>query len=226
MQKMIEEAVRAREALNSLTQDLSGFNLEHFKKLEGRYPLGELGEWVREAILKLGGAAIPDGEFWTLITPESLRQPYRLAPRYDRVSFNRELAMRVRNCEMAGLGHPLVDALIHALRQPAFQGSVYGRSGGKSVYAHYLVQYRTATGQLQGRLFNFVYDSLTNEVKTLNRFEIGNERGTKGAKESPDVSKARQRIESALQSAILEWLPDRQSRAGLHPTLIGLHSHS
>ena len=226
MQKMIEEAVRARDALNSLTQDLTSFNLEHFKKLEGRYSLEELGEWVREAILKLGGAALPDGEFWTLITPESLRQPYRLAPRYDRVSFNRELAMRVRNCEMVGLGHPLVDALIHALRKPAFQGSVSGKVGAQFIYAHYLVQYRTAPNQLQGRVFNYVYDSQTKEVRILNRFEVGNGMETCGAKEGPDISNARERIESALQNGILEWLPDRQSRAGLQITLIGLHSHS
>ncbi len=222
MQKMIEEAVRARDALNSLTQDLSSFNLEHFKKLEGRYSLGELGEWVREAILKLGGAALPDGEFWILITPESLRQPYRLAPRYDRVTFERELAMRVRNCEMAGLGHPLVDALIHELRQPAFQGSVSGKSGGVSIHAHYLVQYRTPTARLQGRLFNFVYDSLTKEVKIVTRFEVGNGKELGGDKDGVDISIARHHIETALQNAIIEWLPDRQSRAGLQISLLGL----
>ena len=134
--------------------------------------------------------------------------------------------MRVRNCELAGLGHPLVDALIHALRQPAFQGSVSGKLGGASIHAHYLVQYRSATGQLQGRLFNFVYDSLTNKVSTLGRFEAGNGMETEIAKESSDISSARQSIESALQNAIMEWLPDRQSRAGLQITLIGLHSHS
>jgi hypothetical protein len=116
-----------------------------------------------------------------------------------------------------------VDAFIHALRQPAFQGSVSGMFGGNSVYARYLVQYRISTGQLQGRLFNFVYDPLTNEVKTLNRFEASNGMGTGGAKEGPDIADARERIETALQNAIIEWLPDRQSRAGLQISLIGLH---
>jgi hypothetical protein len=93
-----------------------------------------------------------------------------------------------------------------------------------SVYARYLVQYRIATGQLQGRLFNFVYDPLAKEVRTLTRFEIGNGTGTGGAEEGPDISKARERIETALQNAIIEWLPDRQSRAGLQISLIGLYS--
>ena len=47
----MEEALRAREALDNLTQDLGHFNLEHYRKLEGRYSLSELGEWVRTAIL-------------------------------------------------------------------------------------------------------------------------------------------------------------------------------
>ncbi len=70
MERMMAEALRARDALNALTQDLSDFNLEHFKELEGRYSLAELGAWVRDTTLKLGGAAIPDGDLWTLITPE------------------------------------------------------------------------------------------------------------------------------------------------------------
>jgi len=95
-----------------------------------------------------------------------------------------------------------------------------------SVYARYLVQYRISTGRLQGRLFNFVYDPLAKEVRTLTRFEGGNGIEPGGAKEGPDIGKARERIESALQSGILEWLPDRQSRAGLQITLIGVHSNS
>jgi tRNA U34 5-carboxymethylaminomethyl modifying GTPase MnmE/TrmE len=125
---------------------------------------------------------------------------------------------------MVGLGHPLVDALIHALRKPAFQGSVSGRLGEGSVYAHYLVQHRSVTGQLQGRVFNFVYDSLANEVRTLPRFEVENGMGTDDDKDAQDISNARERIETALQNAIIEWLPDRQSRAGLQVSLIGLHS--
>jgi superfamily II DNA/RNA helicase len=221
MQRMIEEAVRAREALNSLTQDLTGFHLEHFKKLEGRYSLAELGEWVRNAILKLGGAAIPEGDFWTLLTPESMRQRHRLAPRYERVCFDRDLAMRIRNCELGGLGHPLVDALIHEFRQPTFPGFVSGALSGGSIHAHYLVQRRAEKGQLQGRVFNLAYDPGNDEIKVLRRFDYGASKADKT--EGSDSSKARERIEAALQNAIIEWLPDRQSRAGLQITLVGVH---
>jgi hypothetical protein len=37
------------------------------------------------------------------------------------------------------------------------------------------------------------------------------------------VGEAREPIESALQLAIIEWLPDRHSRGGLRVSLIGLH---
>jgi SNF2 family DNA or RNA helicase len=220
MQKMFEAALRAREALNSLTQDLSSFNLEHFKKLGGRYTLGELGQWVRDAILKLGGAAIPDGDFWILITPDSMRQSHRLAPRYERVTFDRELALRVRNCELAGLGHPLVDALIDEFRKPALPGYVSGAESGNMIHAHYLVQHRNPAGQLQGRTFNFLCNAQTMEVQSLRRFELcGAKRSEEGL---DDFQKVREGIEAALQNAIIEWLPDRQARAGLQISLLGL----
>src|SRR4030067_2140311 len=170
IQRMIQEAVRAQEALRSLAQDLSGFNLEHFKNLEGHYSLRELGEWVRDAILKLGGAAIPDGEFWTLLTPDFLRQSYRLSPRYERICFNRELAMRTRNCELGGLGHPLVDALIKEVRKPGFQGGICGTGEAKYIYAHYIVQYKDSNGHLKGRTFNLLYSTETRKVKSLKSF--------------------------------------------------------
>jgi hypothetical protein len=34
---------------------------------------------------------------------------------------------------------------------------------------------------------------------------------------------ARESIESTLQEAVIEWLPDRHARAGLQVSLVGLH---
>jgi hypothetical protein len=217
---MMEEAVRAREALNALTQDLSGFNLEHFKGLEGRYTLMELGAWVRDVILKLGGAAIPDGDFWTLITPESLRQKHRLAPRYERLCFDRNLALRTHNVELGGIGHPLVDALLNEGQSPSFEGSVSGTGTGNSVMAHYLVQRRDERGHQKGRVFHFVYDTIKDEVRALSRLDFADTR--LAGKSHTDISRARERIEAALQDAVMQWLPDRQSRAGLQISLTGV----
>ncbi len=66
LQRMMEDALRAREALDRLAQDLGHFNLEHYRQLEGRYSLSELGEWARTAILKLGGGAVPYGRILEL----------------------------------------------------------------------------------------------------------------------------------------------------------------
>ncbi len=222
VQRMIEEAVRAREALSDLTQDFSGFNLEHYKRLEGRYTMAELGEWVREGILRLGGAVIPEGDFWILMTPEPLKQKYHLAPRYEKVCFDRGVAMRTRGSELGGIGHPMVNALIEEILKPGFQGSVSADGADGRVHAHYLVKYKNQKGHIQGRVLNFSYDANNGEVTMPPRFQ--DIKGKAMSKISADTEEARDRIESALQQALIEWLPDRQSRASLQVSLIGLHT--
>ena len=128
--RMLAEANRAREALGALAQDLTGFNLESYRRIEGRHTLAELGRWVRSAVLRLGGAAVPDGEFWTFHTPDPLQQRFHLAPRYERICFDRALAMRTRSSELGGVGHPLVDALLAVAREPAFTGETARLDGG------------------------------------------------------------------------------------------------
>jgi hypothetical protein len=44
------------------------------------------------------------------------------------------------------------------------------------------------------------------------------------SKGSTSTEEARDRIESALRQVLIEWLPDRQSRASLQVSLIGLHA--
>ncbi len=131
--RMLAEANRAREALGALAQDLTGFNLESYRRIEGRHTLAELGRWVRSAVLRLGGAAVPDGEFWTFHTPDPLQRRFHLAPRYERICFDRALAMRTRSSELGGVGHPLVDALLAVAREPAFTGETARLDGGTIV---------------------------------------------------------------------------------------------
>jgi hypothetical protein len=123
------------------------------------------------------------------------------------------------------MGHSLVDALIKEVRKPAFQGNIWRDDEGGAVWSHYLVQYKDINGHMKGRAFNFAYDMRTKEVKGLGRFEIP-ERPSKGdgenASDQADILKAREAIEATLQSAIIDWLPDRQSRSGLQISLVGL----
>jgi SNF2 family DNA or RNA helicase len=122
--EMMQQAQLARDAISQLSQDLTQFNLEHYKRIAGRFNLEQLGIWCREAIPRLGGSVLPEGEFWQILTPDCLKAFPQVAPRYSKVTFNRELATRTKKCELLGLGHPLIDALISYLQNAPFHGEV------------------------------------------------------------------------------------------------------
>jgi SNF2 family DNA or RNA helicase len=220
LQRMMEDALRAREALDSLAQDLGHFNLEHYRQLEGRYSLSELGEWARTAILKLGGGAVPTGEFWSFICPDSLQRKYRLLPKYERVCFDRDVALRNRGSELGGVGHPLVDALIEETRSATLAGEV-ADLGANGVFARYLVRRRDDRGLIQSRVITMLYDFFTGQVQTLQHFPT--DEGESAASTIDDLTPARAAIESSLELEINNWLPSRQSRIGLNISLVGLH---
>lgn len=52
----IQVAKDASEALRQLTQDLSTFNLEYYRELEGGFILEDLKRFTEKAILRLGGS--------------------------------------------------------------------------------------------------------------------------------------------------------------------------
>jgi len=81
-----------------------------------------LGAWCREAIVRLGGTILPMGELWQIQTPECLKAFPQVAPKYENASFDRELAMRKKRCELLGIGHPLIDALLGYLQNAPFSG--------------------------------------------------------------------------------------------------------
>lgn len=218
---MMEEALRAREALDNLAQDLGHFNLEHYRSLEGRYSLAELGEWAREAILRLGGGAVPTGEFWSFICPENLQKKYRLLPKYEKICFDRDVALRNRGCELGGIGHPLVDALLEETRSAALSGEVVDMGAG-TICARYLVRRRDDRGLIQSRVITLVYKPSTGEVETAQHFPSDDEQGNGNG--ALDLPNARAMLESALEAEINNWLPSRQSRIGLNISLVGLHS--
>jgi superfamily II DNA or RNA helicase len=122
IEEMMEQAQLARGALMQLSQDLTQFNLEHYKRIAGRFNLEQLGIWCRESILRLGGSVLLDGEFWQVVTPDCLKAYPQVTPRYGKVTFNRELATRTKGCELLGIGHPLVDALLAYLQNAPFHG--------------------------------------------------------------------------------------------------------
>jgi hypothetical protein len=122
LEEMMHQAQQARSALLELSQDLTHFNLEHYRRITGRFHLEELGKWCKEAIIRLGGSILPTGDFWQVQTPECLKVYPQVAPRYDHVTFDRQLATRTKRCELFGIGHPLVDALLSYLQNAPFSG--------------------------------------------------------------------------------------------------------
>jgi superfamily II DNA or RNA helicase len=148
IEEMMQQAEQARTALMELSQDLTYFNLEHYRRISGRFNLRQLGVWCRDAIIRLGGTVLPVGEFWQVLTPDCLKTFPQVAPKYENVTFDRELSMRKRKCELLGVGHPLVDALVAYLQNAPFSGdtAILPAIGAKSgvVEARYRVTWDRA----------------------------------------------------------------------------------
>jgi SNF2 family DNA or RNA helicase len=147
LDRMMQTAQKARTALADLSQDITHFNLEQYRRISGQFHLRQLGEWCREAVLRLGGSAMPNGEFWQIITPECLKGFGNVGGRYDCVTFDRELATRKKGVELFGVGHPFIDALIRYLQNPPFAAEVAclsGEVGGATVEARYRVTWDRA----------------------------------------------------------------------------------
>lgn len=122
IEDMMQQAQQARNALLDLSQDLTNFNLEHYRRISGRFHLQQLGIWCREAIVRLGGSVLPVGDFWRVLTPDCLKMNPLVSPKYEHVTFDRALATRTKKCELFGIGHPLIDALLSYLQNAPFSG--------------------------------------------------------------------------------------------------------
>ncbi|HLE63747.1 MAG TPA: SNF2-related protein, partial [Pyrinomonadaceae bacterium] len=126
----IEKARQASEALRVLAQDLDTFNLEHYRTLRGQFNLDDLRLFVEKTLLRLGGAVLPDGDTLRIDVPEMLQGYRNVSRSYRGVTFDRNLAMRRRNAQLLGLGHPLVDALIAHYQSGQIRGEATHLRGG------------------------------------------------------------------------------------------------
>jgi hypothetical protein len=135
----------ARQLTASFANGLSGYLLLNFNKSSSRTRGNhEPGEYPRMEAYVLD--LVSGRKFWSFIVRESLQQSYRVSARYVRICFDRALALRTRDCELGGLGHPLVDALINRVRQPDFLGEVCTFGPGKSIRAQFLAHRRDEKG--------------------------------------------------------------------------------
>ncbi len=172
IKRMVEQAQEAQSALDELTQDLTHFNLEHYRRISGQFHLEQLGVWCREAILRLGGSVLPADDLWHIVTPECLATHRNVSPKYECATFDRALATRKKKAELLGIGHPLIDALISYLKAPPFSAEVACLPGHSSEYGHIDIRYRVtwdradhgATSQVVSVRLNG--DATTLEVST------------------------------------------------------------
>lgn len=120
----IKQARQASEALRELTQNLNTFNLEHYRKLKGKFGLKDLKDFVASATIHLGGSFIPSDDLVSLHIPPVLKSFPEVASNYENITFSREAATRKRGVELLGLGHPVIDALIAYCRSDVLVGEV------------------------------------------------------------------------------------------------------
>ena len=122
----------ASEALRQLTQELSSFNMEYYRELEGKFTLKDLQRFTEKAILRLGGSFIPSGEIIQISVPPVLRKYPDVASRYENVTFSRKTATRKKNVDLLGIGHPLIDALIDSFKSESVSGELLNVKCGYS----------------------------------------------------------------------------------------------
>ncbi|MBW2664589.1 MAG: hypothetical protein JRD93_22105, partial [Deltaproteobacteria bacterium] len=120
----IQIAKDSSEALRQLTLDLSTFNLEYYRELEGKFTLENLKRFTEKAILRLGGSFIPSGDIIQITVPPALKKYPDVASRYENVSFSRKTATRKKNVDLLGIGHPLIDALINYYKSDSVSGEL------------------------------------------------------------------------------------------------------
>lgn len=127
-EKDIEESLKkaqlASESLRNLSQDLSAFNIENYRKLSGKYTLKDLEIFTRFAVMSLGGSFIPSGDIITIITPEIITFSKGINQKYENCTFNRKIASRKKGVDLLGLGHPLIDALIKYFQNDNYSGEI------------------------------------------------------------------------------------------------------
>ncbi len=71
-----------------------------------------------------GGAILPDGEFYRVEVPTRLIHSSRVDRSYRNLTFDRKLAMRRKQARLAGLGHPLIEALLAEWQKDEVPGAV------------------------------------------------------------------------------------------------------
>ncbi len=171
IEEAMQNALKSIEALKNLTMDMSSFNLQEYLNIDDKFSLQNLKTFVETAILRLGGSIIPKGDFYSIVTPNKLSNFPNVNTKYNLITFDRDSAMRKRQAELMGLGHPLVDAIVQYYQQVTIPGDVatlpqseYDRDNYVVVNTHFTIELE---GNLQHKEIKTIRISNTGDVQIL-----------------------------------------------------------
>jgi len=210
IEEMMQQAQKARSALLELSQDLTHFNMEHYKRITGQFHLEQLGVWCREAIIRLGGSMLPSGEFWQVLTPDCLKSYPQVSPKYDNVTFNREIATRKKKCELFGIGHPLVDALISYLQNAPFSGETARLPCGKEKSNHIEARYRVTWDRTDQGSSASIVRVVLNDSCVVDENSVDADRLPTREAQQPSIQ-APADAEERAEEAIRLWIASRKT---------------
>lgn len=211
IEEMMRQAQDARAALAELSQDLTHFNLDHYRRISGRFHLRQLGIWCREAMIRLGGSVLPAGDFWRIQTPECLLVYPSVAAKYEQVTFDRDLATRTKKCELFGIGHPLIDALIAYLQTAPFSGDTAGVPACGQTSGTIEARYRVTWDRVDLGAASCVVTVRLNQKTEVDDGSIDTERLESTASFENNSVGISSEIETRSDEAIRLWIASRKT---------------
>ncbi len=228
LEKMIQTATVASQALQNLSQDLTAFNLEYYRKLQGELTLQDLRTFAENGILRLGGSFITDGDFVRIETPQALRRYPNVAARYDTACFRRDVAMRRKNADLIGIGHPLVDALIAHFSGAAWPGEVsvmYPEEPTQAVSIRYVLEASMEDGTTRRR-YESVLTGTDGSWRTSNAKQdvaaLSEPKASSPRPIGPNVEAIRVRVESAISDAESQFRAEHNGVQSIRSRVTGV----
>ena len=210
-QQEIDEAVKRAEksykiASSSLfSKDIAPFNPDRFKhEVQSPLTLEDVKTFVLEFVRREGRKVTESGEgMFEFLLPDSLKGVEGLKRRYEKVTFDRAIAIRNSEAEFLAIGHPLTNAILNHCGSADFGGltgsQVVERSQSLSASGalfHFTVKVTKELSGNESTFFEFVpafvYDDGTVAPKETVRTIV-----SELAKAKPSSKQAAVPVESA-----------------------------
>ena len=225
-QKEIDAAVRKAEKAyeiayaNLFSKDIAPFNPDRFKReVQSPLTLEDVKAFVLEFVRREGRRVTELGDdMFEFLLPDCLKGATGLKPRYEKVTFDRTMAIRNSETEFMAIGHPFTDAVLQYCGSADFGGLAgsqvieqpHALSGSGAPF-HFTVKMTKEMSENESTFFEFVpvfvYDDGTVASKEAVQAiisELGKARTPSRQIGSP-VSVAEELFEKAKDQALEEY---------------------